>query len=90
MHVLGMTKHFRQMLAQGETFIPLSPKMLKLPLAMTNFHQKRHGNPLSKASIDPAKSSTISAQPQLTIQDLLCLESFLECHLIPQVNPCTP
>ena len=75
-HVLGMTRHTRQIMAKGATVILLSPKMLKIPLAMTNFHQKTHGSPLSKALIHSVVSSTMSAQPQLTIQDLLCLKTF--------------
>ena len=63
MHVLRMTKHTRQILAKGATFIPLQPKLLKVPLVMTNFHQKTHGNPLSMALIHPAMTSTMSAQP---------------------------
>ena len=36
MHVLGMIKHTRQILAKGATFPPLSPNMLEIPLMMTS------------------------------------------------------
>ena len=87
MHVLGMTRLTRQLLAKGTTFIPLSPKMLKIPLVMTLFHQKTNEIPTSKALIHPVVSSTMSTQPWHTILALLEIRISLDCHLTPQITP---
>ena len=87
MHVSGMMKHTRHILAKGAIFTPLSPKMMKIPLMMTLFHKRTHGNPPSKALTHQAMSSTMSTQPYHTFLGLLDIKI---THLTPQITPLTP
>ena len=87
MHVLGMIKHTRQIFAKGAIFTPPSLKMLKIPLVMTLFHQKTHGNHPSKALTHQVMTSTMSTQPHHTSLGLLEIKIALDCHLPPQITP---
>ena len=57
MHVLGMTKHIRQLLVRGATFTLLSPKMLRIPLMMTFSIRKPMG---IKTSLDFHQSPQVN------------------------------
>ena len=87
MHVLSMIKHTRQFLVKGATLTPFPPKMLKITLTMTLFHQKTHGNPSSKSLMHQTMSSTMSTQPHRAFLGLLDIKSTLYYYLTTQITP---
>ena len=89
MHVLGMTKHTRQILAKGEKInTPFIQNVVSNTPGDDRFSSENAWQS-SFQSIDthPVIASIMSTQLQHTIPCLLDLKIFLDCHLTPQITP---